>query len=131
MPDIDALNTELTADPLTRGYSGMSDEAAADDLNTACRERNRPTMTGSEVLNAIDIAEFSALSAEIQRRIWDVIHIGEINPFGVEAQLFIGAFGTESTTIASLQILRKEAISRGTELGLGVIRAGHVEEARR
>lgn len=32
------LKTELTDDPLTRGYSGMSDQAAADDLNTAYRD---------------------------------------------------------------------------------------------
>lgn len=30
-----ALKTELTTDPLGRGYSGMSDEAAANSLNGA------------------------------------------------------------------------------------------------
>jgi hypothetical protein len=31
--DIGALASELTTDPLARGYAGMSDQAAADDLN--------------------------------------------------------------------------------------------------
>jgi hypothetical protein len=35
--NIAALATELTTDPLTRGYSGMSDQAAADDVNTLYR----------------------------------------------------------------------------------------------
>lgn len=35
--DYQALKTELTTDPLVRGYSGMSDEAAASDLNTEYR----------------------------------------------------------------------------------------------
>jgi len=37
MADIDALSQELTNDPLGRGYSGMTDQQAADDLNTAYR----------------------------------------------------------------------------------------------
>ncbi len=36
--NIDTLKTELTDDPLARGYAGMDDQAAADDLNTAYRD---------------------------------------------------------------------------------------------
>lgn len=35
---LQVLKDELTADPLGRGYSGMTDAEAADDLNTAYRE---------------------------------------------------------------------------------------------
>lgn len=37
MTDYVALNSELTIDPLTRGYSSMSDAEAAADLNTVYR----------------------------------------------------------------------------------------------
>ena len=42
--DYQLLNTELTTDPLGRGYSGMSDEAARIDLNTEYRDRNFPIL---------------------------------------------------------------------------------------
>ena len=42
--DYQALNAELTTDPLGRGYSGMSDEAASIDLNTEYRDVNYPIL---------------------------------------------------------------------------------------
>ncbi len=127
---LDALKAELTADPLTRGYSGMSDQAAADDLNSVYRSRNRATMTASEVLNSVDVSEFNALTDAVQQRIWNVLAIGTINPFGREADLFVGAFGGGSATITALQALRVEAISRATELGLSRVREGTIQQAR-
>ena len=37
MADLVALKIELDADPLVRGYSGMTDQQAADSLNTVNR----------------------------------------------------------------------------------------------
>ena len=37
MADIAALKIELDTDPLARGYAGMGDQAAADDINTVYR----------------------------------------------------------------------------------------------
>jgi len=128
MADIAKLKAELTGNP--NRYSEMTDEAAAADLNTAYRERNKNSLTATEVLNAVVPAEFNALSDTVQRRIWDVLHIGDINPFGVEATLFIAAFGAGSVTIANLAKIRKEKISRAVELGLGFVYPGHVQNAR-
>ena len=130
MADIAKLRAELTADPLGRGYAGMTDVAVAADLNTVYCERNKSLLTATEVLNAIVLAEFNALTDAVQRRIWDVIHIGEINPFGVEEKLFIAAFGAGSVTIANLAEIRKEAVSRAVELGIGFVYPGHVQNAR-
>lgn len=113
------LSDELTNDPLVRGYSGMTDQEAADDFNTAYRSRNRATMTASEVANAIDSTEFTALSAGDTQEIWNWLHLGELNPFGIEATRFIAIFGGGSATITSLQADRVESISRAQELGLG------------
>ena len=129
--DIDILKTELTSDPLTRGYSGMDDAAAAADLNTLYRKRNKERMSGSEILNEVVKSEFNALSAGDQQRMWDILHLGEVNPFGIEADMMIDIFGGGSSTISALQAARRDDISRGDELGIGLVKPGHVEEARR
>ena len=119
------LSDELTKEE----YAAMSDAEAAVSLNALNRSRDRTSMTASEVLNAVEISEWNALTDVQRQQIWDVLHIGEINPFGVEATIFQNVFGV-STTITSLQDARVEQISRATELGLGVVKVGHVEEAR-
>ncbi len=128
--DLNILKTELITDPLTRGYSGMSDKDAATDLNTVYRTTNKTIMTSTEVFNAIDKVEFDALSATNKQLVWDILHIGNINPFGLEAVIFIDIFGAGSTTITTLQALRVNNVSRGVELGIGKVRAGNVGEAR-
>ena len=128
--DIAKLKTELTDDPLTRGYAAMTDAEAAVDLNEVYRTQNKTSLTASEVLNAIVPSAFTALDATVQQRIWDILHIGEINPFGVEATMFSAAFGAGSDTIVALVAMRVEAVSRAVELGLGFIYPGHIENAR-
>jgi hypothetical protein len=127
---IDKLKAELTVDPLTRGYAGMGIEAAAADLNTVYRERNVATLTASQALNAIVKTEFLALTDANRELVWNVLHIGDINPHGVEADLFTEAFGAGSETITALALIRVETVSRAVELGLGRVRAGDVERAR-
>ncbi len=125
------LKTELTDDPLARGYAGMTDSQAADDLNTSYRSRDRTTMTASEVVNAVDTADFLALSAAKQNKFWQLMGIGELNPFGVEATLMIDIFGGGSTTITTLAALRVESITRAQELGLRTpVRSTIVRSAR-
>lgn len=125
------LQIELTDDPLTRGYSGMNDTVAAADLNSIYRERNKTSMTASAVMQAIVKADFNGLPDADKQLVWDILHIGDINPFGIEAALFIDVFGGGSTTITNLAALRKIDISRANELGLGTVKVGHIEEARR
>lgn len=124
------LKEELTNDPLPRGYSGMTDLEAADSLNVVNRTLNKATMTASEVANAIDKAEFAGLSNADELLIWNVLHLVELNPFGIEADLFVDAFGIGSATIANLQVARVTPVSRATELGLGRVREGEVAMAR-
>ena len=114
------LKTEITDDPLSRGYSEMTDQEIAESLNTVDRPRNRTSMTGSEVLNAIDAGEWATRTAEQKQTIWDIVHIGTVNPFGVEATLLTGAFaGAGGATITALGLARVELISRAAEQGIG------------
>jgi hypothetical protein len=126
------IKTEIDIDPLTRGYSGMSDREIADDMNTKYRERNRTSMTASEIYNQIDQTDWAALTALPlqQQEIWDILHLGELNPFGREADRFNAIFGGGSDTIIALNAARKESISRATELGLSFVKEGHVTEAK-
>ena len=120
------LKDEITNDPLARGYSGMTDQQIVDSLNTEDRERNKTSLTGSEVMNAIDKAEFQALPAADEATVWNILHLGTINPFGVEKDIMVDLFGAGSDTIAALALIRVEAISRGVELVLGVVNEGDV-----
>lgn len=130
MTDYAVLKNEIATDPLTRGYSGMTNAQIAASLNTANRTRNRTSMTASEVLNAISVTEFNVLTAANKQLVWDLVHLGTLNPFGVEATLFTNIFGGGSTTISTLAGLRSQSISRATELGLGVVSEGLVAEAK-
>ena len=111
-------------------YASMTDAEAADDLNDLRLTRDRISMSASEVLNAVDTTEFNALDAAGKQMVWDVLHIGEINPFGVEAALFVSVFGGTSASITALKAARVAPISRAQELGLGVVKVGHVQAAR-
>ena len=123
------LNQELINDPLGRVYSGMSDQEAADDLNTIVRDRNVASMSASEVLQNVDDAEYAALTDVKKDALWGLLGMAALNPWGKEAGVMQDIFGA-STTLTALQTARVETVSRAVELGLGSIRESDVEKAR-
>lgn len=125
-----ALAEEVNVDPLGRGYADMTDQEVVDSLTTADRPRDRKSMSGSEVFNAIDPAEWNDLTVDGQQLIWNVLHLGNVNPFGMEQKVFVGVFGGESTTIHNLSEVRVETISRAAEQRLGDVKAGYVQKVR-
>ena len=126
-----AVKNEIDIDPLGRGYTSMSDEEVADSMNNIeDRQRNRESMTGSEVLNAVVQGEYSSLQVAKKDALWGLLGIGDLNPFGVEADIMIDIFGLTSATITELQAARVEIVSRGIELGLGIVRESDVIKAR-
>lgn len=127
--DLAALAAELTAEHPETGAYSADDATAAMELNVVNRTKNRTSMTGSEVLNAIYPTDWNGLTADQKSDVWDICHLGTLNPFGMEATLLQGIFGT-STTIATLQAARLDNVSRAVELGLGVVGEGHVAQAR-
>jgi hypothetical protein len=127
--NIDELKIEIDTDPLARGYSGMSNQEVADDMNIINRTTPKSTLTGSEVLNAVNKTEFDSKTDAQKQMVWDIVHLGSINPYGIEAAMFQDIFGA-STTITSLQELRLNNVGRGVELGLGIIGEGDVWDAR-
>jgi len=125
------LIDEIASDPNIVGYSGMTDQQIFDSLTdpSTGATRPRPTMTASEVFNQIDQAELNAKTDAQRLQIFDILHMGEINPFGLEADIFQDVFGA-STTITNLQTSRNEPISRADELGLTGVSVGSIHRAR-
>lgn len=128
--DIEALAAELLAGHPVTGVYDADAQLAADQLNALNRTRNRTSMTGSEVLNAVVKSEYVALTDANKDRMWQVLHLGDLDPFGVEADLLIDIFGGGSGTITALASARKVDISRADELGFRTVRSGEVIEAR-
>ena len=128
--DIVKLKTELTAGHPNTGAYDTDDALAATQLNVVNRSKNLASLTGSEVMNAIVKTDFDGLSDTNKQQVWNILHLGTINPFGIEADMMIGIFGGGSATITALKTIRKVSVSRAGELGHGVIREGHVREAR-
>lgn len=130
--NISALRAELTADPLGRNYSAMSDQAAADSLNVANRTASPETIAAAAIWNAIDPAEYAGLSAENKAQVDLISGMGDAVPIqsGLIKSTLFGLFNAQSATRASLIALAAPPISRAQELGLGFVLVGHVTEAR-
>ncbi len=130
MASFEMLKQELQTDPLGSGYAAMADQQVVDSLEVVDRP-SKAMWPATKVLNAIVKTEFIALSNVNKQLVWDILHIGDINPYGIEASLFLDAFGGSSATITALVALRNaERISRGQELGLGEVSEFYVWEAR-
>lgn len=126
------LYTELSTDPNTRGYSGMTPEEAADDLNTQYATRQITTLSGGEVYEEVDIAEFQALTVAQQQEVWDIVHLGAVIDVSAGSKArtrFVSLFGVGSDTITDLLAKLTVSISRGEEIGIGFVTPGDVEGA--
>lgn len=132
--DLVALKSELTVDPLTRGYAGMGDAAAADRLNVVDRTREKPTVTGAQIYNALDPTEFSGLSAANQTKVRDIFGLGgdiDVRTGRNARVVLLSLFNAQSATRAALAAIVQEPCSRAVELGLGTATPSDVADARR
>ena len=144
--DIKILKTEIDTDPLTRGYSGMSDEEVASSFNTIDRTLPRTSIPTMELFARFDKTEYNAqviVAADSKKAtaIGHLLSMGNIDPSNVVVQQIVkDVFGTGSATIKNLigavggdfngDDLRTTNVSRATELGIGLVRPGNVTEAK-
>lgn len=125
------LKAELTTDPLARGYSGMSDVAAAASLNTVNRSKNRTSMTGDEIFQQTVPASFNGLSDTLKSQWLAFCGRSALDPFATaNVQFVVAVFGAASQTVTNLNAARVTLVSRAQELGLAEILPGHVAMAR-
>jgi hypothetical protein len=130
--DYNILRTELTTDPLERGYAGMTNEQAADSLNTANRATTRSSVPTWEVLEATVSGEYDTLSTANKTRYQIFISAGELDPSKPNTRAaFAAMFAANTQTRANLLALAAgDPISRAAELGLERIEPGHVARVR-
>lgn len=130
--DYAALKTELTTDPLTRGYAGMTDQEASDSLNTKNRTRDRVVIPGYEVIEATVASEWSALSAAEKQRYQTLVSAsGGVYAKGANTRAaFLAMFGGGTATRTNLAALQTESISRAEEIGWSEMKPGYVAQAR-
>ena len=128
--DYRALRAHIDADPDVRGYAGMDDGEVAVSLNTETKIRNKTSMSGSEVLQSVDTTEFLALTDAEENRLWGLLGMSSLDPFGQEAQAMIKIFGAGSDTITNLQAERVETVTDGVFYNFGYVLEGHVTKAR-
>ena len=126
------LSDEITSDLLARGYSGMTNVQVADSLmNTIDRSITKQFLSGSDIFNATDDAEYGALTAT-EKADWDrLCAIETIDTLsGIAKSREAELFGVATTTRANLIAIRTETVSRAQELGLGSVNEGDVLQAR-
>ncbi len=124
------IRDELDADPLSRGYSGMTDVQATESLNTVNRSRNKVSMPGDEIGDSIDEAEWNALSGEGRAEVGRLMGVLRVDPFGYGASVLKKAFPGGAQTLTNLAVARVESISRGIEIEAGTVKVGDVGYAR-
>jgi hypothetical protein len=130
---ITILKTEITTDPLARGYSGMTNQQVADSLNTVNRPIQRTTLTGAEIYEQTDITEFQGKTAAQQIYVRDIWGLGGNIAVGAGSKartVMITVFGAGSVTIANLLAILTTNISRATEIGATFVFAHDVANAR-
>lgn len=125
-----SLISELIAGHPVTGVYNANATLAASQINAENVLVPKDTMTGSEILQSINAGEWAALTNAQQQLVWDIVHLGTINPFGVEATLITGVFPDGGLTLVALAAARQELVSQATKLGLGRPTAGEIERAR-
>lgn len=130
--DLRALKTEITSDPVGIGYAGKPDAEVAALLNEPLRPNlNRESLTPSEFVQAIDPAEFFALTQAQRDWIALVASTEDIFPIGNVRAGLITVFPAGTSTRAALLALLRETGSRARELGFGRVTPSQVADARR
>jgi len=146
--NLDILKSEIADDPLTKGYSSMTDQAITDSLNTV-------DITIKEVISSSEMLAWSGGGARymklkngadsgaddtIKSICWAALEMikrdGTTFDFNLSDRVaMLDALVTASVLSAedktALEALANKTISRGTQLGLGIITVGHVQESGR
>lgn len=116
------VRAELDADPLGRGYSGMTDNEVSDDLNTVYRDLWVP-VTGSDILEVISAGALSGLTAAKRDDVDTVVSMGgviDLSPGSRADVMLTTAFAGKPATLTALANVAKRTTSRAQELDCGV-----------
>ena len=125
------LRTEIETDPLSRGYSSMTDLEVATDLNIVYRELDVESVSGQAIFETVVPSEYNALTDKQLNLLHAIMGMGSILVNGTNTRTaLLSMFGPGTTTRSNLAALQKRDVSRAQELGLPYVYEGHVQEAR-
>jgi len=129
---LQTLKTELTTDPLARGYAGMGDDAAAASLNGASRTVPVESVSPADFLRGMVKTEWDALSATDRQYLGILLGNGPIDiRTGSQIRVaLLAMFGAQSATRANLLAMLDRAGTRCEELELPPATPWHVAQAR-
>ena len=126
-----ALKAELDAGHPDTGAYNADNQLAADQINLVNRTRNRVLVTGKEVKDRIKSEDWGSRSDAQKAQLLALFARDDLDPFGIDAVIFTDIMtGALGSSVADLTIYRVEDISRGEELGFGVLTAPNIETAR-
>lgn len=134
MTDMYIIRNEIDNDPDARGYAGMGtfpDYALiAADMNIARLNKNKQIMSGDEVFDTTNSAEWLALT-DLNKQLWmSFCGRTEIDPFrAANVALVQNLFGGGSNTVSNLQTARVDVVSFAKFHGFNTINAGMVQAA--
>jgi len=129
--NLQTLKTELTTDPLARGYAAMGDQEAAVSLNTNDREPERDDITAGVLMSALVLAEYNALTA-VERRYFDLlVSAGSVTLNSTVRQQIRALFPQGTQTKQNLNGALKRVGSRADELGIGNVTPSDIADAKR
>lgn len=133
MVDYAALKTELETDPLVRGYSGMTDQQIADDMNTVYRTGTVTELSASQLFEAIEDSDWDTRTADQREKIKTILSLGDniqIAP-GTKARAMMASALTGATaSLANLGSLESPPISRAVEVFGAAVDVAAIESAR-
>jgi len=125
------LKAELSNDPLSRGYSAMTNEQIVASLNEKNRDHNRDSISGQEMFYQTDATEYGALTDSKKTQWISFCGIGEVDPFNATVVALVQyIFGADSDTLDSLSAARVELISRAQEGGIPLVTLEDVEKVK-
>jgi len=142
-----ALKNEIMNDPLGRGYAGMNDAQVAVSLNTVDREIDENVNLRDLIVYLLKNNKWLGIKSEaasnalgVQKECEAFMVIMD-NPNFVDLDLTDAVVKTMLSNIktaglldaadqAAILAMGKKAVSRAEELGLPIVREGHVQSVR-
>ncbi|MEE8598019.1 MAG: hypothetical protein V3S69_00605 [Dehalococcoidales bacterium] len=136
---IQAIRDELDIDPAVLGYAapnaGVEADAIADLalMSAVGQTVDVPTLSGSQLFEAIDDTEWQALTVDEKTDVQFVVSLGDniqIAPGTKARAMMARALAGSTASLAALGVLGSKTVSRAEELGFGQVHIGDIQHAR-
>lgn len=128
---LQAIKTELTTDPLNRGYASLDDEQAARAFSRPDRTVDREQLPSGVLVSCLDKADFAALAAADRTYLNLFVSASDVPITAAVKQVLAGMFAAGTTTRANIVQAMQRSGSRAIELGLGNVTASDIADAKR